>query len=115
MVEIILNFPKNINQRGRHGNAVLNRKAQSFSLSWLVVRVLSNNDHLHLVKWTEVESIENFTPWRITSGGGILLLDEIDKLSEIRLLEFRSNMFVPRRINIYIHSVWEIRDKGILY
>ena len=42
-------------------------------LSLLMVRILPNDDHLHLVEGTEVEGVEDEVAWRIACGGAIFV------------------------------------------
>lgn len=60
--QIILNLLEDILQRWRKLYPVLNGETQSMCLSRLMIRVLSDDDHLHLVKGTQVESIEDEFP-----------------------------------------------------
>jgi hypothetical protein len=46
------------------------------SLSGAVVRILSYNHDFHLIKWTEIQSMEYFITWWVNSGSASLLLLE---------------------------------------
>ena len=59
LAQVSLYFLENVLQGGREGNPVVYREAQSVSLSRTVIGVLSDDDHFHPVKRTEVESIED--------------------------------------------------------
>ena len=48
-------------------------EAESLCLSLLMVRILPNDDHLHLVEGTEVEGIEDEVARRIACGGAIFV------------------------------------------
>jgi hypothetical protein len=39
-----------------------------------VVRILSYNHDFHLIKWTEIQSMEYFITWWVNSGSASLLL-----------------------------------------
>ena len=71
--KIGLNLLEDILQRGRELDTILHGETQSVRLSWLMIRILSDNHHLHLIKRTQVEGIENQFTWRITGGRLILL------------------------------------------
>jgi hypothetical protein len=67
-----------------------------------MIWVLSDDDHLHLVKGTQVESIEDEFPRGETNACSILLPDGTCQLLEIRFLELPLQMFLPRGLNLHI-------------
>ena len=77
------------------------------SLSWLVIRVLSDNHHLHLVERTEIEGIEDEMPRRIACGTTVFLMYEIDKTDEILLVELVAKLLAPRLFYLYIRVFLE--------
>ena len=101
--QISLYLLEDINKRGRRHHPFLHREAQSFSLSRLMIRVLSYYHHLHLVERTEVEGIENLVSGRVTDSGRIFSTHKIYKTCEIRLVELLSHTCRPRRIYLHIH------------
>ena len=74
-------------------------------LSRLVVGVLSDNHHFHLVKRAEVKGVENQPSWRVTGGGLILLSHGICQLCEVRFRELCFQLFFPCRFYLYVHIV----------
>ena len=72
------------------------------SLPRLMVRVLSDDDHLHLVKGTQIEGIEDEFSWWEASAYNILLPDGIRQLLKVRFLKFSLQMFLPRGLYLYI-------------
>ena len=101
--QVLLYLLEDILQRGRKGHTVLYREAQPVGLARLVVRVLPENDHLHLLKRTEVEGIEDEPPRRIACRRGVLLPDGCRQLLEIRLAELTAQLLFPCRFYLYIH------------
>ena len=73
--QVLLYLLENVLQRGWELHAVLYRKTQPMGLSWLVIRVLSDDYHLYLIERTQVESIEYQGTWRITCPCRIFLPD----------------------------------------
>ena len=51
---------ENIDERRRHGYAVVDRKTQSMCLIYIVIRVLTQYHNLNLVERTAVEGVEDF-------------------------------------------------------
>ena len=100
--QIILNLLEDILQRRWKLHPVLYRETQAVSLPRLMVRVLSDDDHLHLVKGTQVESIEDEFSWWEASAYNILLPDGIRQLLKVRFLKFSLQMFLPRGLYLYI-------------
>ena len=100
--QIILNLLEDILQRRWKLHPVLHRETQAVSLPRLMVRVLSDDDHLHLVKGTQVESIEDEFSWWEASAYNILLPDGIRQLLKVRFLKFSLQMFLPRGLYLYI-------------
>ena len=100
--QIILNLLEDVLQRRWKLHPVLYRETQAVSLPRLMVRVLSDDDHLHLVKGTQVESIEDEFSWWEASAYTILLPDGIRQLLKVRFLKFSLQMFLPRGLYLYI-------------
>ena len=93
-----------IDKRRRKRDTILHRETQSVSLSRLMIRVLSDNDNLHLIKRTEIKGIENQFTWRITRTCHILLSHLVCKPHEIGLLKLSLQMSFPRLLYLYIHN-----------
>lgn len=74
-------------------------------LTWFVIGVLTNDDHLHLVEGTEVEGVEYLGTWRIAGCGGVLLTHGACKLLEVGLLKLLLQVFFPSGFYLYVHSM----------
>jgi len=94
---------KDILQRGRKLDTVLNREAQSVCLSWLVIGVLADNHHFHLVERTKVKGIEYQFAWGIARGSLILLSHSLSKLRKVRLFKLATKVSLPRFLYLYCH------------
>lgn len=103
--QILFYLPENILQRRWKRHAVVHREAESVSLPILMIRVLTNNDHLHLIKRTQIKSIENQSTRRETCSLRIFLPYKISQIREIRLLKFSTDMRLPRLFYLYIHHI----------
>ena len=106
--QVLLYLLEDILQRGRKLHTVLHREAQPVGLSRFVIRVLSDNHHLHAVERTQVEGIEYQGAWRIARACRIFLTHSTRQSCEVRLLKFRLQMLLPRRFYLYIHYVFAI-------
>ena len=82
-----LNLLEDILQRGRKLDTVLNRETQSVCLSWLVIRILTDNHHLHLVERTQVKGIEYQFAWRIARIMLILCTNRIGEPNKVVFVE----------------------------
>ena len=79
----------------RHG------EAETFGLHRLVIRVLTDDDHLDGIKRTKVEGCKNLLPRGIARVSVIFAAYELRESCEIRLLKLVGEDFCPRRINVY--------------
>ena len=66
--EILLYLLKDVLQRWRKHDAILNGEAQTMSLTGFMVRILANDNHLHTVERTQVEGVEDEFAWRVARG-----------------------------------------------
>ena len=71
--EVLLYLLEDVLQRRRERHTVVHGEAESLCLSLLMVRILPNDDHLHLVEGTEVEGVEDEVARRIACGGAIFV------------------------------------------
>ena len=75
---------EDITQRGREFHAIVDTKAQAMSLSYPMVGVLSQDDHLDLVKWCTVEGIEDKVSGRKAKARGVFGMNKTDELAKVR-------------------------------
>lgn len=98
-----LNLLEDILQRGRKLDTVLNRETQSVCLSWLVIGVLTDNHHFHLVERTQVKGIKYQFAWGIARSSLILLSHSLSKLRKVRLFKLATKVSLPRFLYLYCH------------
>ena len=67
---------------------VVDREAEAVSLIGFVVRILSQNYHLHPVEGAGIERCEYLAAGRIDRFGGILVTNKRGQLFEVRLVKF---------------------------
>ena len=103
--KIGLNLLEDVLQRRGKLDAVLHREAQSVGLTWLVVRVLSDNHHLHLVKRTQVKGIEYQLPWRIASILRILRTNRTGEPDKIVFVELTTQILFPALFYLNVHQL----------
>ena len=101
--QVIGNLLENILERWREWHTILHRKAQSVRLSWFMIRVLSQNDHLYPIKRSLVKGIEDESTGWIAYSCTIFLTNRLCQLHKIRFIELILQMFLPRRFYLYIH------------
>lgn len=97
---------ENILQGGWELNPIVDRETQSVSLSRSVVGVLTDDDYLHLVEWTEVERIEDKTPGRVDTFNVSPLIfrpHERCEFFKVFFVKLLLKAFLPGRFNLYIH------------
>ena len=104
LAKVIVNLLEDIDERGRHHDAFRHREAQPHGLARLMVRILADDDNLHLIKRREVESIEDKVSGRIARTILILLPHGIGKLLEISRLKLRLEILPPRWFYLYVHN-----------
>ena len=104
--QVISNLLEDVLQRRREGDAFLNREAQPMSLSGLMIGILANDDHLHLVERTEVEGVEDEAGRRVARRLLVLLSDGGRQLLEVRLLELRLQLRLPCGFHLYVHAIF---------
>lgn len=98
-----LNLLEDILQRGRKLDTVLNRETQAVCLSWLVIGILTDNHHLHLVERTQVKGIKYQFAWGIARSSLILLSHSLSKLRKVRLFKLATKVSLPRFLYLYCH------------
>ena len=91
---------KDIPERRRKGNAVLNGEAKSVCLPVAMVRVLPQDDHLNVVERRLVEGIEDEPCRRKALHGAILLADEVSQLPEVWLLKLGGELEIPALLRV---------------
>ena len=101
--KVVLYLLEDVLQRRRKHHPVVHRETQAVGLSWFMIRILSDNHHLHLVERTEIEGIEDQSARWVTGGGIVLLSYPLGQLREIRLLKLLLQMPLPRFLYLYIH------------
>jgi len=77
-------------------------------LAWPMIRVLTQNNHLHLVKRSKVKGIEDQWAWGIHGILPFLANQKRLEFSEVRSLELGTKHLIPAFINdrtFYFHEV----------
>ena len=87
--QVVSNLLEDVEQRGRHGHPFGHREAQSHGLSGLMVGVLPDDHHLHLVEGAEVEGVEDEVSRWVTGSALVLLAHLLGESGEVGLVEFR--------------------------
>ena len=85
-----------IHQRRRHLHSLRDTEAESMRLPRLMIRVLSQNHHLHLVERGAVEGGEDVATLRIAGVLGSLLDKEFLELGKVWRLKLRFEDLQPR-------------------
>ena len=93
--EVVMQLLIDVHEGWRDGHLRLHRKAEPMGLSRLVVRILSEDHHLHLFQRSEGKSIENILCRRIDRLRFIFLIDGMIQLFIVRLAEFRLQRLQP--------------------
>ena len=93
--QVELYLLENVLQGGRERHSVAYGEAEPVGLARLVVRVLADDYHLHVVERTEVEGVEYLAAWRETGVVEVFLPDESCQVDEVLLLEFPTDVLFP--------------------
>ena len=101
--QIILQFLEDIDQRGRELYPIVDREAESVRLPRTMIGVLPDDDHLHPVKRTEVESIENQPSGGIYGCNRIFAAHKVGEPHKIGLFKLVSQLLFPALFYLYIH------------
>ena len=105
LAEVALDFLEDIQKRRRVRHTVLHREAESMRLPRFVIRVLPEDDDLHLVERTVGKGVEDIRSRRIDRLRLVFLPDEIRQSHEIVLFELVGKSGLPGRLYFYIHCV----------
>jgi len=70
----------------------------------LMIGILPDDDHLHLIEGTEIEGIEDEFARRIAHRMHVLRAHRLRQLCEIRLLELGAEISLPTLLNLYAHK-----------
>ena len=103
--EVVVYLLKDVLQGWRHRHSVGNREAQPHCLPWLMIRVLSDDDHLHLVVGAQVEGVEYQLSRGIACRCGIFLAHEVDQVDEVGFFKFLYKMSFPRFFHFHVHDI----------
>ena len=98
-----MNLFVDVDERRRDGGSVRYGEREPHGLSGFVVRVLSDDDHSHLVERTGVEGIKNKTGRREAPTGLILITHIIGEEFEIRFVKLRLQHASPRLLDTDVH------------
>ena len=108
LAQISLYLFKDILERWRELYAVLYRETQSVGLSRLMIRVLTNDNNLNLIKRAQVKGIENQLTWRIAGCSLILLSHSSSELRKVRFIKLVLQILLPRFFYLYVHNCLKI-------
>ena len=94
--DIFGQFFINVLQRGRNLHIGAHRKRQTVRLPFVVIWVLPQHHHFHLIEFGGFESIEHIVCRRVNDLPALTLcFDGVQNLPEIRLLLFLAQRFAP--------------------
>ena len=92
--KVVMKFLEDVDEGGRRVDSVGHREAQAVGLSWIVVGVLPDDNHLHLVHGAKVQGRKDFRSRRVNHVMLRLLLQEgFLYFLEIGLLELVAQEF----------------------
>lgn len=93
--KVAIDLFDDIHQRWGHFYALWHRETQSVGLSGFMVRVLPQDDHLHLVERSVVEGSKDATPGRVTDMLLSLGNEKLFELGKVGCFKLRSQCFQP--------------------
>ena len=98
--EVVVQLLEDVLQAGREGHAIGHREREAVGLSRTVVRVLAQDDHLHLVERREVESVKDQRTRGINGILSLLAHEERLEVGKIGCLELWPQHLVPAFVDI---------------
>ena len=98
--DVVVQLLEDVLQTRWERNAIGHRKREAMRLSRAMIRVLAENDHLHLIERRKVERIENQWPRRKNGILPLLTDEERLEVGEIRCLKLRLQHLVPTFIDV---------------
>ena len=98
--EVIVQLFEDVLKAWWERHAIGHRKREAVSLSWAMVRVLTQDDHLHLVERREVEGIKDQRSRRIDGILPLLAYQKGFQVGEIGRLELWPQHLVPTFVDI---------------
>ena len=104
LAEVGLYLLEDVDKRRRHDNALRHREAQPHGLSLLVIRILPDDHHLHLVEGTEVESVEDQMARREALLRLVFFFHLLGEAGKVRLVKLRAQVLFPGRFYLYVHN-----------
>ena len=107
---IVVDLLEDVDKRGRHAYTIFHRETKSLGLSWTMIRILSDDDHLDVVERTEVEGIKYLAPRRVASALRIFRAHERGKPLEVGRSKLLLQHFGPRRMYFNFHRYRQIYD-----
>lgn len=95
---------KDVLQRGREHHAIIDREAQAMGLSRLMIGILPDDDHLHLVKGTEVEGVEYQMARWIACVVEIFLMHKVGEVDKVLFVKLPADMLFPGFFYLNVHK-----------
>ena len=93
--QVVVDLLEDIDERRRHLNAIGYRKTKPHRLSLLMVGILPDDDHPHLVERTKVEGVEDQLSRGIAHIVEIFLTHSQSELFEVGLNKLATKCFAP--------------------
>ena len=102
--QVALYFLIDVHERGGSGHAVGHREAQAHRLAWIMIRVLTQDNHFDILHRSELEGPENAVSRGIDGLSLLLFGMEIrDKPRKVRLVELTLQGLSPGFFYLYVH------------
>ena len=92
---------EDIAERGREIDPIIDAETESVGLAHTVIRVLTQDDHLDLVKWRTVEGIEDKAR-REACTRGVLCMNKADEFAKVRFGKLVAQYSFPGWLDIHI-------------
>ena len=72
------------------------------SLAWLMIGILSNDNHFHLAEGTEIEGVEHQPGGRVATILLILGTNKVGEFTKIRFRELALQLLFPTALYLYV-------------
>ncbi len=105
---------EDIAERGREIDPIIDAETESLGLAHTVIRILTQYDHLDLVKWGAVESIEDEVARREACTRGVLCMNKADEFAKVRFGKLVAQYSFPGWLDIHIcHTVGLVFNQAL--
>lgn len=104
VAEVAFDFLEDVLQGGRFGALLGHREAEAVGLTWFVVGILAQDNHLDSFKRAAVEGVEDVVAFGENGTLGIGCFDKGGQGGKVRFFELWCQVSFPGIFYLYVHN-----------